>query len=222
MVKIRVMIVDDEQLIRSGLKMMLESYPDITIVAEAENGQQAVEVCDTMVVDVVLMDIRMPILDGIAATEQIKAKHQAIRILILTTFQDTAYIMEAMEKGASGYLLKDSSPESIHDGIKVAMSGKIVMDHVVTSQFLTAHQSVDAAEEAESLAAQMAQLDLHDRELEIIKLVARGMNNKEIAQTLFLSEGTIKNHISTILSKLELRDRTQLALFAVEHQLHLN
>lgn len=168
------------------------------------------------------MDIRMPILDGIAATEQIKAKHQAIRILILTTFQDTAYIMEAMEKGASGYLLKDSSPESIRDGIKVAMSGKIVMDHVVSSQFLTAHQSVDAAEEAESLAAQMAQLDLHDRELEIIKLVARGMNNKEIAQTLFLSEGTIKNHISTILSKLELRDRTQLALFAVEHQLHLN
>ena len=135
MTKIRVMIVDDEQLIRSGLKMMLESYPDITIVAVAENGQQAVEVCDTMVVDVVLMDIRMPILDGIAATEQIKAKHQAIRILILTTFQDTAYIMEAMEKGASGYLLKDSSPESIRDGIKVAMSGKIVMDHVVSSQF---------------------------------------------------------------------------------------
>ncbi|MGO2696694.1 response regulator [Bavariicoccus seileri] len=222
MVKIRVMIVDDEQLIRSGLKMMLESYPDITIVAEAENGQQAVEVCDTMVVDVVLMDIRMPILDGIAATEQIKAKHQAIRILILTTFQDTAYIMEAMEKGASGYLLKDSSPESIRDGIKVAMSGKIVLDHVVSSQFLTARLPAETENEASEIAAHIAQMDLLDREIEIIKLVAKGMNNKEIGQTLFLSEGTIKNHISTILSKLDLRDRTQLALFAVEHKLHLN
>ena len=161
----------------------------------------------------VLMDIRMPESNGIEGTKLIKEAFPEVKVLIVTTFQDTEYIVEAVQNGASGYLLKDSSPEAILDGIKVALSGKVVMDTVISEALLT-NTTVEkpATFDAEKWG-------LTPREVELIQQVAQGLSNKEIAQTLFLSEGTVKNNISTILSKLELRDRTQLVIFAYENKL---
>ena len=159
------------------------------------------------------MDIRMPESNGIEGTKLIKEAFPEVKVLIVTTFQDTEYIVEAVQNGASGYLLKDSSPEAILDGIKVAMSGKVVMDTVISEALLTN----TTVEKPVSFDAE--KWGLTPREVELIQQVAQGLSNKEIAQTLFLSEGTVKNNISTILSKLELRDRTQLVIFAYENKL---
>ena len=161
----------------------------------------------------VLMDIRMPESNGIEGTKLIREAFPEVKVLIVTTFQDTEYIVEAVQNGASGYLLKDSSPEAILDGIKVALSGKVVMDTVISEALLTN----TTVEKATTFDAE--KWGLTPREVELIQQVAQGLSNKEIAQTLFLSEGTVKNNISTILSKLELRDRTQLVIFAYENKL---
>lgn len=210
---IRLIIADDEMLIRTGLKIMLEASGNVEVLALAENGRAAFEACTIHRPDVVLMDIRMPESNGIEGTKLIKEAFPEVKVLIVTTFQDTEYIVEAVQNGASGYLLKDSSPDAILDGIKVALSGKVVMDTVISEALLT-NTSV---EKEESFDAK--KWGLTTREVELIAQVAKGLSNKEIAQTLFLSEGTVKNNISTILSKLELRDRTQLVIFAYENKL---
>ena len=210
---IRLRIADDEMLIRTGLKIMLEASGNVEVLALAENGRAAFEACTIHRPDVVLMDIRMPESNGIEGTKLIKEAFPEVKVLIVTTFQDTEYIVEAVQNGASGYLLKDSSPDAILDGIKVALSGKVVMDTVISEALLT-NTSV---EKEESFDAK--KWGLTTREVELIAQVAKGLSNKEIAQTLFLSEGTVKNNISTILSKLELRDRTQLVIFAYENKL---
>jgi len=209
----RLIIADDEMLIRTGLKIMLEASGNVEVLALAENGRAAFEACTIHRPDVVLMDIRMPESNGIEGTKLIKEAFPEVKVLIVTTFQDTEYIVEAVQNGASGYLLKDSSPDAILDGIKVALSGKVVMDTVISEALLT-NTSV---EKEESFDAE--KWGLTTREVELIAQVAKGLSNKEIAQTLFLSEGTVKNNISTILSKLELRDRTQLVIFAYENKL---
>ena len=210
---IKLIIADDEMLIRTGLKIMLEASGNVEVLALAESGRAAFESCKEYQPDVVLMDIRMPESNGIEGTKLIKETFPEVKVLIVTTFQDTEYIVEAVQNGASGYLLKDSSPEAILDGIKVALSGKVVMDTVISEALLT-NTTVEkpATFDAEKWG-------LTPREVELIQQVAQGLSNKEIAQTLFLSEGTVKNNISTILSKLELRDRTQLVIFAYENKL---
>ena len=210
---IKLIIADDEMLIRTGLKIMLEASGNVEVLALAESGRAAFEACKEDKPDVVLMDIRMPESNGIEGTKLIKEAFPEVKVLIVTTFQDTEYIVEAVQNGASGYLLKDSSPEAILDGIKVALSGKVVMDTVISEALLT-NTTVEkpATFDAEKWG-------LTPREVELIQQVAQGLSNKEIAQTLFLSEGTVKNNISTILSKLELRDRTQLVIFAYENKL---
>ena len=210
---IRLIIADDEMLIRTGLKIMLEASGNVEVLALAENGRAAFEACTIHRPDVVLMDIRMPESNGIEGTKLIKEAFPEVKVLIVTTFQDTEYIVEAVQNGASGYLLKDSSPDAILDGIKVALSGKVVMDTVISEALLT-NTSV---EKEESFDAE--KWGLTTREVELIAQVAKGLSNKEIAQTLFLSEGTVKNNISTILSKLELRDRPQVVIFAYENKL---
>ena len=155
----------------------------------------------------------MPESNGIEGTKLIKEAFPEVKVLIVTTFQDTEYIVEAVQNGASGYLLKDSSPDAILDGIKVALSGKVVMDTVISEALLT-NTSVEKEERFDA-----EKWGLTTREVELIAQVAKGLSNKEIAQTLFLSEGTVKNNISTILSKLELRDRTQLVIFAYDNKL---
>lgn len=210
---IKLIIADDEMLIRTGLKIMLEASGNVEVLALAESGRAAFEACKEYQPDVVLMDIRMPESNGIEGTKLIKEAFPEVKVLIVTTFQDTEYIVEAVQNGASGYLLKDSSPEAILDGIKVAMSGKVVMDTVISEALLTN----TTVEKPASFDAE--KWGLTPREVELIQQVAQGLSNKEIAQTLFLSEGTVKNNISTILSKLELRDRTQLVIFAYENKL---
>ena len=210
---IKLIIADDEMLIRTGLKIMLEASGNVEVLALAESGRAAFEACKEDKPDVVLMDIRMPESNGIEGTKLIREAFPEVKVLIVTTFQDTEYIVEAVQNGASGYLLKDSSPEAILDGIKVALSGKVVMDTVISEALLTN----TTVEKPVSFDAE--KWGLTPREVELIQQVAQGLSNKEIAQTLFLSEGTVKNNISTILSKLELRDRTQLVIFAYENKL---
>lgn len=203
----KVLLVDDERLIRSGLAILLESFEDVEIVGQAGDGQEAYEFVKNHEVDVVLMDIRMPEVNGIEGTRLILSHKPQVKVLILTTFQDTEYIDEAMQLGASGYLLKDSSHEEIYEGLKLALSDKIVLDKSVSQQFLSASQRKPV---------NPADFDLNDKEVEIMYWISRGLNNEEISEKMFLSKGTIKNNISYILNKLGLRDRTQLAIFAIE------
>ncbi len=206
--KIKVLVVDDEKLIREGLRIILSSYEDIDLVGTCENGREALEFIRKNDVDVVLMDIRMPVCDGVLGTRIIKEEFEDVKILILTTFDDREYIYEALKYGASGYLLKDSSYDLIYEGIKVAAKGSLVVHPKVAGTIISSvSRDEDYLEEIEKYG-------LTDREVTIIKEIANGLSNKEIAKKLYLSEGTVKNNISTILSKLDLRDRTQIAIFA--------
>lgn len=211
--KIRIAIIDDEKLIREGLKIILSSYSDIDVIAMGESGYDALELCTLNEIDLVLMDIRMPMCDGVLGTQLIKDKFPNTKVLILTTFKDIEYIQEALKNGASGYLLKDSSYDLIYEGIKAAAMGNIVIHPDVATNILNlTPMETDLNEICE-------RYDLNHKELDIIKYIADGLSNKEIGEKLFLSEGTIKNNVSTILSKLELRDRTQIVVFAFKNNL---
>ncbi|MBD3948979.1 response regulator transcription factor [Tuanshanicoccus lijuaniae] len=206
---IKIVIADDEQLIRSGLKLMLNTFSDIDVVGVASNGQEALEQCQQHEVDVVLMDIRMPKVNGIEGTKLVKMHFPDVAVLIVTTFQDSDYILKAMNEGASGYLLKDSDYDEIYQAIKTVAAKQIVLDAAVTKQLLQ-QSSPTKSEVATQLSA---------KEIQLLSAIAHGLNNKEIAQQLFLAEGTVKNNISQLLVKLDLRDRTQLAIFAIENGL---
>ncbi|MEG1483155.1 response regulator transcription factor [Clostridium sp.] len=212
MEKIKLLIVDDEKLIRESLKIMLSLFDDIEIVALASNGYEALEICKNTDVHIVLMDIRMEKCDGVLGTRLIKEQFNRIKVLMLTTFKDEEYIHQALTYGASGYLLKDSSHEVIYEGLKTAMGGNIVIHPDVANKMLS--YNVKDKEEIS-----LEQYDLSKKEISIITQIAKGLNNKEIGEKLFLSEGTIKNNISNILAKLELRDRTQLAIFAFKNRI---
>lgn len=210
--KIKVLIVDDEKLIRQGLKIILSSYDDLDIVSDVGDGYEALEYCKKNEVDLVLMDIRMKICSGVLGTKLIKEFDKSISILILTTFSDDDYIKDAMSYGASGYLLKDSSDDIIHEGIRSANLGNIVLAKDIAKKIISTKKSVSSNDVLDKF-------NLSNKEVNIIKLIAEGLSNKEISENLFLSEGTIKNNISTILGKLELRDRTQLAIFAYKNKI---
>lgn len=208
---IKIAITDDEALIREGLEIILGAQPDIEVVALCANGKEAAEACRQHELDLVLMDIRMPEYDGIFGTKEIRKVHgDKVKILILTTFQDTEYIREALQEGASGYLLKDSSYDVIVNGIRSAVSGNNVFHPDVVNKIMNVAPVSTFQREA---------YDLSEREVEFIQKVAQGLTNQEIADELFLSTGTVKNAISVILHKLDLRDRTQLAIFAYQKDL---
>ncbi len=209
----RIAIVDDEQLIREGLKIIFSSYDDIEVVATGSDGNEAVEICKEHKPDLVLLDIRMPNCNGVDATKKIKQLDFDTKILILTTFTDSEYIQTAIQNGASGYLLKDSSPELIYDGIKAAVSGNMVINPDLAQNIFQNNQPKEKTDVSEI----MEKYDLSQKELELIRLVAEGLSNKEIAHKQHLSEGTIKNYISNIFLKLFVSDRTQLAIFAYKN-----
>ncbi|NEU05503.1 response regulator transcription factor [Clostridium senegalense] len=206
--KIKLLIVDDENLIREGLKVMLSTFDDIEVVGMAENGYKALEICKNTDVDVVLMDIRMKECDGVMGTRLIKEQFTKIKIIILTTFKDKEYIQEALKYGAFGYMLKDSSHDVIYNGIKTAYKGNMVVHPEVAIEMIGINTVIKK---------DIHKYNLIEKEIKIIKAIAGGLSNKEIAEELFLSEGTIKNNITNILSKLDLRDRTQIAIFAFKN-----
>lgn len=210
--KIKIIIVDDEKLIREGLKLMLLTYEDIEVVGTAANGYEALELCKNNIVDVVLMDIRMGLCDGVKGTRLIKEQFKKVKVLILTTFNDEEYIKEALSYGAFGYMLKDSSHEVIYNSIKSAHSGNMVIHPEAATKII---EGTSKNREAMDIG----KYGLQEKEIRIIEGIARGLSNKEISEELFLSEGTIKNNITNILSKLSLRDRTQIAIFAFKHEL---
>jgi len=211
---IRIAIVDDQMIIRQGLSMLLGSEKDIEVVGTGENGYSAIELCRRGNIDVVLMDIKMPEMNGVDATKKIKEMYSSVQIIILTTFNEDSFIFDAIRNGASGYLLKDSPPAKIAEGIRSVYNGGALIQPDVAVKILDLiRDNVIGGFQKKDERLD----DLTERELDIIKLVALGKNNREISMDLYISEGTVKNHLTNILGKLSLRDRTQLAVFAVKN-----
>lgn len=211
---IRVAVVDDQALVRAGLRLILESEPDIDVVGEAADGADAVELARRARPDVVLMDVRMPVLDGIEATARIQADHIECRVVILTTFDLDEYVYAALRAGASGFLLKDTPPERLVEAVRVVARGDALLDPGVTRRLIERLGTMTPA------PARPPGLDeLTDREREVLLLVARGLSNAEIADHLVLGEATVKTHLGRVLMKLGLRDRVQAVVFAYEHGL---
>ena len=206
---IRVLICDDQDIAREGLQLILETDPKIEVVATARDGAEAIELAAALQPDLVLMDLKMPGVNGIHATQTIKDKYPAIFVLVLTTYDGDAWVFDAIRAGASGYLLKDSPRALLLTAIKETVAGKTHVDPAIAGKLLAqiAHGSVTPDTTlAESLS---------EREQGVLKLLARGLTNAEIAQQLFLSEGTIKNYVSAVFAKLDVADRTQAALKAL-------
>ena len=210
---VRVMIVDDQAIVRQGLKVMLEQDENIKVTQEAENGKEAITILEkNHLIDVILMDVRMPVMNGMEATRTIKSRWPEVKIIILTTFNDEQYAMETLKDGASGFLLKTADSKQLIRAVYSALNDGMPIHEDVTAKVIP--NLMKREEEKVEIPEYLT-----DRELAIIKRVGEGKTNKEIAEELFLSVGTVKNHISAILQKLELRDRTQLAIFAVKHHL---
>jgi DNA-binding NarL/FixJ family response regulator len=223
---IRVLVVDDQKLMRDGLKTILNLEDNLEVVGTASDGAEALELARAERPDLVLMDIRMPGVDGVEGTRRIRAELPDTKVLILTTFNDSELIFDALEEGASGYLLKDMPTEVIVQAILTVHAGGVVLPPELTAQVVAelkrARGTVTAAGGApvDSLPLEpMPSLaeELTERELEVLQLLGLGMNNKEIADRLVITEGTAKNHVSNLIAKLGLRDRTQAAIFAVRH-----
>ena len=206
---IRVLIVDDHPVVRQGLRGFLETYAGINVIAEADNGAQAVALAIEHVPDVILMDLLMPEMDGVEAIEQVVASSPATRIIVLTSYTEDEYLLPAMRAGAVGYHLKDADPEDLVSAIRAAARGQTTLHPSVAARLVRGadHPSEDWLS------------DLSERELDVLRLIARGMSNKEIANELVISEGTVKSHVSNILSKLHLAHRTQAALYALKRGL---
>ena len=208
---VNVVIADDDALIRDSLKLILELDSDIAVVGTCINGDEAYKICSMVSVDVVLMDIRMPVCDGIIGTKKIKNQFPHINVLVLTTFQDDEYIMQALKNGASGYILKNTPSSTIREYIKIVNKGALLIHPEIAAK-LKEMLNVETEKD-------LSKYNLTPREIQIIQLISDGYSNTEIVKKLFLSESTIKNYVSTILTKLNLRDRTQVAVFYLKSNL---
>ncbi|GGQ13681.1 response regulator [Streptomyces roseolilacinus] len=213
---IRVLVVDDQVMVREGFSVLLNAMPDIEVVGEAVNGREAVAKVAVLRPDVVLMDIRMPEMNGIDATREVVAADGDAKVLVLTTFDLDEYVYQALRAGASGFLLKDASARQLADGVRVVAAGEALLAPTVTKRLIT-----EFAKHVESpRTVPLSQVgDLTERETEVLVLIAQGLSNAEIAAHLVVAESTIKTHVSRILVKLGLRDRTQAAVFAYEARL---
>ena len=207
---IRVMVVDDQAMVRAGFRMLLGNEPDIEVVAEASNGLEAVHQTARFQPSVVLMDIRMPELDGLEATRRILAADQAAKILILTTFDLDEYVYEALRAGASGFVLKDDPPEQLLAAIRVVAAGDALLSPAITKRVIAQFTHIPRPAPPQGLD------ELTDRELDVFRLIARGHSNAEIGQELYISDATVKTHVTHVLQKLNLRDRVQAVVLAYE------
>jgi DNA-binding NarL/FixJ family response regulator len=208
---IRLLLVDDQGIIREGLRSLLETKPDLSIIGEAENGKAAVELALTLQPDVVLMDVRMPIMDGVAATRAIAEQAPSIKVLVLTTFDDDEYVTQALRCGAKGYLLKDTPSTELADAIRAIHRGYTQFGPGLMEK---AFSSAPTPEEPPEAFTQLT-----PREQEVLQLIATGCSNREIAEKLYISERTVKNHVNSLLRRLNLRDRTQVAILAAKWSL---
>ncbi|MFJ5549229.1 response regulator [Streptomyces sp. NPDC093225] len=213
---IKVLIVDDQVMVREGFSVLLGAMPDIEVVGEAVDGREAIAQVAALRPDVVLMDIRMPVLNGLEATREIVAADADAKVLVLTTFDLDEYVYQALRAGASGFLLKDASARQLADGVRVVASGEALLAPSVTKRLISEFSKLS---EAPRPTDRTAVGDLTERETEVLVLIAQGLSNAEIADRLVIAESTIKTHVSRILVKLGLRDRTQAAVFAYEARL---
>ncbi len=213
---INLMIVDDQPIMVEGLKMILSSEEGLEVVATAENGKDAIDKVRCNNPDVILMDIQMEVMNGIEAARIIKRDYPCIKVILLTTFNDDAYIKEGFGIGIDGYALKDAQPKEIYKGIKSVINGGVYIDSNVAKRVIAQlnHKTEEKKFEVDSRVALLT-----NRELEIVKMIGSGKNNSEISEELYLSEGTVKNNLTKILDKLELRDRTQVAIFSIKNKL---
>ena len=207
---IRVLVADDQSMVRAGFRMLLSREEDIEVVAEASNGLEAVDKAARFRPTVILMDIRMPELDGLEATRRILAADDTARILILTTFDLDEYVYEALRAGASGFVLKDDPPEQLLAAIRIVAGGDALLSPAVTSRVIKQFTRMPQASPPKQLE------ELTEREVEVFRLIARGLSNAEIGQELYISDTTVKTHITHILQKLDLRDRVQAVVLAYE------
>ena len=207
---IRVLVVDDQSMVRAGLGMLLAGEPDIEVVGEAANGREAVAQADRLALDLVLMDIRMPELDGLEATRRILAAHESMKVLILTTFDLDEYVYEALRAGASGFVLKDDPPEQLLAAVRTIAAGEALLSPTVTRRVI-AHFTRSRRQ-----APPHGVESLTERELDVFRLIAEGMSNVEIGKELFISDTTVKTHVTRLLQKLGVRDRAQAIVLAYQ------
>lgn len=211
--KIKILIVDDQPIVCEGLNAILQLEEDFEVIGVCHNGQEALNFCEQTKPDIVLMDARMPVINGIAATKEISRLFPETRVLILTTFNEEELIFEGLGNGAKGFLLKDTQPDELCKIIRVVQAGGVCLHSEVTQKILEKY----AARGTETAADNLSENDsaqLTNREKEVLRLIGNGLSNKEISTALFITEGTVKNHVSSLLAKLGARDRTQLALLA--------
>jgi DNA-binding NarL/FixJ family response regulator len=211
---IRTVIVDDQAVVRTGLRIILESQSDIEVVAEGANGREALDLVLAHPPDVVLMDIRMPVMDGIEATGKVVQAAPATRVLVLTTYDIDEYVYETLRAGAAGFLIKTDSPASIIEGVRVVAEGNSLLAPEVTRRLIDRFVATGPPKPPAGIID-----ELTERERDVLHEVARGLSNAEIAAQLFIGEGTVKTHVARILSKLNLRDRVQVVVFAYDHGL---
>jgi len=209
----KILLCDDQAVIRDGLEMLLNLEKDFQVVGVAQDGAEAVELAAQKQPDLILMDLKMPIMNGIEATREIRAKFPNIKILVLTTYDDDEWVFDAIRAGASGYLLKDTPRQKIVEAIRGTMEGKSFVDPAIAGKLL--NQVASKQTQPTSILTDK----LTERELGVLRLIAKGINNSEIAAQLHLSEGTVRNHVSAILEKLGVSDRTQAAVIAIQHGL---
>jgi DNA-binding NarL/FixJ family response regulator len=213
---IRVLLVDDQALFREGLRTLLSIRPDLEVVGEAENGRAAVEMAAELRPDVILMDLRMPVLNGVAATRQLQMEQPDSKVIVLTTFDDDEYIFDGLRAGAVGYLLKDVSSDKLVEAIRAAARGETFLEPSIAAKVVAEFTRLSGDRRPSATEERPLVEPLSERELEILGVLAAGASNREIAQQLYITEGTVKNHVTNILGKLGVRDRTQAALKARE------
>ncbi|KPK22478.1 MAG: LuxR family transcriptional regulator [Dehalococcoidia bacterium SG8_51_3] len=209
----KVIICDDQAIVRDGLVMLLKLEPDIEVVGTAGDGAEAVEMIADKGPDLILMDLKMPIMNGVEATRQIRMKYPEVKVLVLTTYADDEWVFDAIQAGASGYLLKDTPREELIRAVRGTITGKTYVDPSIAGKVL------DQVSSHQTQPATLITSKLTEREIEVLRLIAKGLNNTDIADQLFLSDGTVRNHVSAILAKLGVSDRTQAAVIAIQHGL---
>ncbi|QMV39930.1 response regulator [Cohnella cholangitidis] len=212
--KIKLLLADDHQIVLKGISFFLGLQPDFEIVGEAHNGQEAVELAGKLQPDIVLMDLNMPVMDGIEASRLISEQHPQVKVLVLTSFSDRSHIVPALQTGAIGYMLKEVEPDQLVEAIRSAYRGNIQLHPDISNLILS--QLSPVTSELRKMPGKEAVDSLTPREMEVLEQLTKGLSNKEIASSLVVAEKTVKTHVSSILSKLNFTDRTQAALFAVQ------